>query len=156
MIDLTCPPRSCSVGFMSMLSVLLLAPMVSLAGEDDSSDTKVSDKVVITGRITTESGSAVPSARLQVWTFDDKPLRHWELMASPVVDEAGAFVVQEMDAPVSLLFRAQAEGMATGWSTLHMSEGGATDTKIVLSPPGQVSLQVNDESGQPIADARVR
>ncbi|MCA9075276.1 MAG: redoxin domain-containing protein [Planctomycetaceae bacterium] len=139
-----------------MLSVLLLAPTVSLAGEEDGSGTSVADKIVITGQVTTESGSVVPSARLQVWTFKDEPVRHWELKESPVVNEAGAFEVQEMDAPASLLFRTQAEGLATGWSTLDLSESGATETRIVMRPPGRVSLQVNDESGRPISGAYVR
>ncbi|MCA9112082.1 MAG: hypothetical protein KDA52_19165, partial [Planctomycetaceae bacterium] len=149
-------PSGNRLRLFAVLLSLRVFPSVSLALADERVDTTTSEKIVITGQITSESGSAVPSTRLQVWTFEDKPLRHWELMESPVVSEVGAFVVQELDAPVSLLFRAQADDLATGWSMLHLSEGGATETRIVMSHPGRVPLQVNDESGQPITDARVR
>ncbi|MEZ6054833.1 MAG: carboxypeptidase-like regulatory domain-containing protein, partial [Planctomycetaceae bacterium] len=142
------------VVFGTVCLSLWMLTMTASAQSQESDET--SDKADISGLITTEAGSAVPSARIQLWTFRDEPVRHWEPIDSPQIDQEGAFQLVDLEVPVSLLFRAESEEFAPAWSTLHLSEGGATETKIVMCDPGRVTLSVRDESGEPIAGASVR
>ncbi len=141
---------------LSLAVVLAVSVQVAFADEDAEDAEGKPTTATISGRVVNEKDEPVEPTRVRLWSFQNKPQRHWKMVAKPPVTPGGEFEVTDVETPVSLLIRTDVEGFAPGWASLYVSEGGPADVKIIVSPPGRVELVLRDSDDRPIAAARLR
>ncbi len=141
---------------LSLAVLVALSLQIASADDDENGAEDQPTTATISGRVINEQEEPVEPTRVRIWSFKSEPQRHWEIAAEPPFKPGGEFEVTDVETPVSLLIRADVDGFTPAWASLYLSEGGPSDVKIIVSPPGRVELAVRDSDDQPIAAARLR